>query len=238
MKGVVKVDGMCRQFGFLLIALTATPAFAGPIAVTLSGNFGMPQGGSSVFDNQNYSVDFLIPNPSSPSATTCCLAQISATYNVNAHLGVPGIGLSLDNAVQVQFNSQLPLGKWLNIFAFTGLPVGDFMVLTPFQINSGELWNGLAGALGTPVISALNGAPGRGVWFLEQNTPNMGPLPIAVYGNGAMTITAGEVPEPASAWLLAVAVLVLCLRRATDISGYRAGTGRLADFAGYDRSWG
>ncbi len=202
---------MCRQFSFLFVALAAAPAFAGPIAVTLSGNFGAPQGGSSVFDNQSYSVNFLVPDPSSPSATTCCFAQISATYNVNAHLGAPGIGLSLDNAVQVQYNSQLPLGKWLNIFSFTGLPVGDFMVLTPFQINSGELWNGLAGALGTPVITPLNGAPGTGVWHLEQNTPNMGPIPIAVYPNGAMTITAVAVPEPAPAWLLAAALVALAL---------------------------
>src|ERR1700730_5949650 len=100
---------MYRQFSFLFIALAAAPTFGSPIAVTLSGNFGAPQGGSTVFDNQNYSINFLIPDPSSPSATTCCLAQISATYNVNAHLGVPGIGLALDDAVQVQYNSQLPL---------------------------------------------------------------------------------------------------------------------------------
>jgi hypothetical protein len=204
---------MYRQFSFLFIALAAAPTFGSPIAVTLSGNFGAPQGGSTVFDNQNYSINFLIPDPSSPSATTCCLAQISATYNVNAHLGVPGIGLALDDAVQVQYNSQLPLGKWLNIFSFTGLPVGDFMVLTPFQINSGELWNGLAGALGTPVITPLNGAPGIGVWHLEENTPNMGPIPIAVYASGAATITAAVVPEPALVWLLAVALLALGLFR-------------------------
>jgi hypothetical protein len=201
---VAGVNGMYRQFSFLFTALAVAPTFAGPIAVTLSGNFGAPEGGSSVFDNQNYSINFLIPDPSSPSATTCCLAQISATYSVNAHLGVPGIGLALDDAVQVQYNRQLPLGKWLNIFSFTGLPVGDFMVLTPFQINNGELWNGLAGALGTPVITPLNGSPGAGVWHLEQNM-----LPIAVYPNGAMTITAAEVPEPAPVWLLAVALLLL-----------------------------
>jgi hypothetical protein len=205
---------MNRQFSLLFIVLAVAPAFAGPIAVTLSGNFGAPQGGSSVFDNQNYSVNFLIPDPSSPSATTCCLAQISsATYNVNAHLAVPGIGLALDNAVQVQYNSQLPLGKWLNIFTFTGLPVGDFMVLTPFQINSGELWNGLAGALGTPVLTPLDGAPGTGVWHLEQNTLDRGPIPIATYPNGAMSITAAEVPEPTPVWLLAAALLALAHSR-------------------------
>src|SRR5438045_6532479 len=133
---------MYRKLRFLLIALAAAPVFSTPISVTLSGNFGVPQSGSSLFDNQNYSLNFLIPDPSSPSATTCCLAQISATYNVNAQFAVPGLGLSVANAVQVQYNNQLPLGKWLNTFSFTGLPVGDFLVLTPFQINSGELWNG------------------------------------------------------------------------------------------------
>jgi hypothetical protein len=202
---------MYGQFKCLIILLAVAPAFAGPIAVTLSGNFGAPQGGSSVFDNQNYSVSFLIPDQSLPSATTCCVAQISATYDVNARLGVPGIGVALDAAVQVTYNSQLPLGKWLNIFTFTGLPVGDFMVLTPFQVNSGELWNGLAGTLGTPEITLLNGAPGTGIWHLEQNTPNMGPIPIAGYANGAMTITASEVPEPAPVWLLAAALPALVL---------------------------
>ena len=199
---------MYRKFTFLL-ALAAAPAFAGPIAVTLSGNFGAPQGGSSVFDNQDFSISFLIADDSSPSATTCCVAQISATYDVIAHLLVPGIGLSLDNPIQAQYNSQLPLGKWLNLFSFTGLPVGDFMVLTPFQINSGELWNGLAGPLGTPAITPLSRAPGTGVWHLEQNTPNMGPIPIAVYANGPMSISAAEIPEPQPVPLILGACLVL-----------------------------
>ena len=204
---------MYRLLTLLLVVSTVAPAFAGSVSVTLSGNFGAPlPGGSSVFDNQNYLVSFLIPDPASPTTTTCCLAQISATYNVNAHMSVPGIGLSLDNLVQVTYNSQLPLGKWLNIFTFTGLPVGDFMVMTPFQINSGELWNGLAGASGTPVLTPLDNAPGAGRWFLEQNTSNMGPIPMAIY-EGAATITAAEVPEPAQAWLLAASLLALALSR-------------------------
>jgi hypothetical protein len=125
-------------------------------------------------------------------------------------LAVPGIGLSLDDAVQAQYISQSPLGKWLNIFSFTGLPVGDLMVLTPFQINSGDLWNGLAGALGTPGITLLNDTPGTARFFLEQST-GMGLIPIAVYPNGVVTITAAEVPEPAPVWLLAVALLALAL---------------------------
>jgi hypothetical protein len=203
---------MCRHFSLLLMCLAAVPVFADSIAVTLSGNFGAPQGGSSVFDNQNYIVSFLISDSASPSETTCCLSQISATYDVTANLSVPGIGLSLDDAVQVQYNSQLPLGKWLNIFGFTGLPVGDQLLLTPFQVNSGELWNGLAGAFGTPVITLLNDEPGMGTWHLEQNSP-MGQLPIAFYPNGAVTITATEVPEPGSAWTLTTLILGCVLLR-------------------------
>ncbi len=132
--------------GWVFIAIAASaaaPAFGGPIAVTISGNFGAPQGGSSVFDNQNYSIQFLIPDDGSPSSSTCCVAQVSVTYDVIAHLAVPGIGLAVDDAVQAQYNDQLPLGEWLNLFSFTGLPVGDFMVLTPFQINSGEFGTAL-----------------------------------------------------------------------------------------------
>ncbi len=201
----------------MVAAAFAAPVFGGPIAVTISGNFGAPTDGSSVFDNQNYSIQYLIPDDASPSSTFCCLAQISANYDVIAHFAVPGIGLAVDDAVEVQYNSQLPLGKWLNIFSFHGLPVGDFMVLSPFQITSGELWNGLAGPLGTPVITPLNGATGSGTWHLEQNTPNMGPaLPIAVYSGGPMTITATpatQTPEPNLTWLVAGALAVAVLRR-------------------------
>jgi hypothetical protein len=69
--GSATVNGMYRQFSFLFIALAVAPASAGPIAVTLFGNFGALQGGPSVFDNQNYSINFLIPDPSLPLATTC-----------------------------------------------------------------------------------------------------------------------------------------------------------------------
>ena len=205
-------------WAFLAVAaLAAGPAFGGPVLVTISGNFGSPSSGSSVFDNQNYSVQFLIPNDALPSSTTCCAAQISATYDVSAHLAVPGIGLAVDNVVQAQYNNQLPLGKWLNIFSFTGLPVGDFMVLTPFQIFSGDLWNGVVDPLGTPAITLLNGATGSGTWHLEQNTPNMGPIPIAVYSGGPMTITAAapaQVPEPSFLWLVAGLLVAAVLRRA------------------------
>ena len=196
---------MFRHFRFLLLCSLAARVFAAPVSVTLNGNFGAPTGGSSILDNQNYSVTYTIPNPASPDAVTCCLANISAEYDVIAHLAIPGLGVSIDNAVQVQYENQLPMGQWLNIFTFTGLPVGDFMVLTPFQLTSGELWNGLAGSLGTPQINLLDHAAGTGVWHLEQNMADGGPLPIAVY-SGDMNFNADPVPEPGSTWIVALAV--------------------------------
>jgi hypothetical protein len=197
---------MHRCFGFLWIVLAAAPGFAEPISVTLSGNFGAPSGGSSIFDNQSYQVTFIIPDQSSPSGTTCCAAQIAATYDVNANLAVPGIGLSVNNVVQVTYVSQSPLGTWLNIFSFTGLPVGDSMVLTPLGVNSGDLWNGLVEPLGTPMITLLDNAFGSGIWHLEENS-SVGPIPIAVYATGPVAVTAAAaVPEPASVWLLAGAL--------------------------------
>ena len=207
-----QVRSRSMRLRLVLIFFAGLRLLAGPIAVTLSGNFGAPQGGSSIFDNQSYVVSFLIADPASPSQTTCCLGQMSATYDVTANLSVPGIGLSLNDPVQVQYNSQLPLGKWLNILGFTGLPVGDQLLLTPFQINSGDLWNGLAGSAGTPVITLLNNQPGTGTWHLEQNS-SMGPLPIAVYSNGPMSISATEVPEPIMARLLAPVILGLAALR-------------------------
>jgi hypothetical protein len=217
-----EVNPMFRHAGFLWVALSAVSASAGPVAVTINGNFGAPQSGSSIFDNQNYVIQFLIPEDASPAATTCCLAQTSATYDVNAHMAIPGAGVSLDNAVQVQYNSQLPLGQWMNIFSFTGLPVGDFMILTPFQIATGDLWNGLAGALGTPEITPHNAAPGTGTWHVELNTPNQGPMPIAVYANGPVTLSAAQVPgaqipEPAPVSLLAAALVAFGLLRSRTV---------------------
>ncbi|MEO8132199.1 MAG: hypothetical protein ABI822_34200, partial [Bryobacteraceae bacterium] len=167
---------MMRSLVVVWFVFLAATAVASPIAVTLSGNFGAPDFGTSIFDNQNYSINFLILDPASPSSAICCAGQIEADYSVLAHFEVPGIGFSLNTPVQASYVNQLPLGKWLNIFSFTGLPVGDVMVLTPLQINSGELWNGLAGPFGTPVINPLNSAAGTARFFLEQST-NQGLIP-------------------------------------------------------------
>jgi hypothetical protein len=207
-----EVNNMSRHFGLLLIALAAAPALADSVALTITGNFGAPTSGSSVFDNQNYSVSFLIPDTASPASTTCCMFNISATYNVNATLVVPGLDLSINDPIQAQYEDEAPIGQWLNIGNFGGLPVGSFMILTPFQIDSGELWNGLAGALGTPVINPLDDTPGSGFWRLEQDT-SMGPIPLANYENSVATISVAEVPEPALVCQLAAALFALGLFR-------------------------
>jgi hypothetical protein len=137
--------------------------------------------------------------------------QTEADYAVLAELQVPGLGLTLDRNVTVGYIYQLPLGQWINIFSFTGLPVGDFMVVTPLQVNSGQLWNGLAASLGTPVITPLSNAPGTARFFLEQNTSNQGPIPIAIYDQGAMTITAAAIPEPQTLWLCSGGLLLIVM---------------------------
>ena len=94
------------------------------------------------FDDQDYTLNFVIPDAAAPSSTFCCV-EISATYFVDATLLVPGIGLSTTEAVDVQYNNEAPLGEWLNVGNIGGLPEGAFILLTPFQIDSGHLWNGL-----------------------------------------------------------------------------------------------
>jgi hypothetical protein len=193
---------------------------ASSIGVTISGNFGPSSAGSSVLDNRSYFINFTIPDPHSPTMIVDAPgAQVSATYHVSASLDIPGLGVAVTKALDVSYVKQAPLGIWMNIFTFTGLPVGDFMVLTPLQTISGiPLWNGLAGSLGQPEISLLNGEPASARFFVEQNTPNMGPIPIAIYDHGTATITslsAGSVPESSTLTIMPFVVLGLaCWRRA------------------------
>lgn len=204
----------------LAFLLATTVLCAGPINVSIAGNFGPPSTGSSVFDNQNYFITFMIADPHSPDMAFDApggIGQVSATYHVPVLLAVPGLGFSVMNPMDVSYIKQAPLGIWMNIFTFTGLPVGDFMVVTPLQTISGvPLWNGLAGSLGQPEINFLNAEPSSTRFFLEQNVPNMGALPIAVYDNGRSSITViavDSVPEPSTISVAPAAVLAFVLLR-------------------------
>ena len=74
-----------------------------------------------------------------------------AEYQIPTLLSIPGLNFSVVNMVGAGYYNQQPLGLWLNLMTFTGLPVGDFMVMTPLQTFDGStLWNGLAGVLGFP----------------------------------------------------------------------------------------
>jgi hypothetical protein len=204
---------MLRSLWLFAFLALSSRAVASPVAVTLFGNLGAPAGSSTLFDNQNYQISFTIPDPHAPTTVfepIGGVGQTSAAYRVPARLSVPGIGLELMNPVDVIYNSQEPVGNWMNIMTFTGLPVGDFMVVTPVRTLSGVLlWNALAGSLGTPEITLLNAEPAYARFFLEQNTPNIGPVPIAVYENGASAITAMEIPEPATVLLVGAGLLTV-----------------------------
>lgn len=213
---------MSRMVMALLVVL-APLMLADSITVTLSGNFGASSGTLTVFDQQNYSVTYTIPDPHSPTRFFDApggIGQISAIYDVLGRLSVPGIGFSIVSPVEAVYNNQAPLGLWLNLGVFRPLPMGDFLVMTPFQtLGAAPLWNGLAGARGTPDITLLNGEPGSARWFLEQNSA-LGPIPIAVYESRAAITAASTtaVPEPRSIALAAVGLIALIcgLRRSTS----------------------
>lgn len=197
-----------------LLVVFATVVSAAPVTVLITGNFGPGSGGSTVLDNQNYSILFPIPDPHSPSASFSMGAAANATYQVPVMLNIPGLGISISNFISADYRndpSTLPtLGMWLNLTTFTGLPVGDFMVMTPLTTAAGPLWNGLAGTLGTPEILPLNQAPAHARFFVEKNTPGQGPIPLAVYDAGTAFITqTSPAPEPGTIGLIVTGLLAL-----------------------------
>lgn len=202
----------------LALAITSTVC-AGPIVFSMSGTFGQANGTPTVLDNQDYFINFVIPDPHSPARVfDNPIAQIGATYPVIAQLAIPGLNFVTQNLIEAGYNSQQPLGLWLNLSTFTGLPVGDFMVATPVQVFGTPLWNGVAGALGTPELNVFTNAPAHARFFIEQNTPNQGAIPIAVYESAAVISQlapgGGQVPEPGSMATVGAALLgVLMWRR-------------------------
>ena len=182
-----------------LLLLVPTLAAAGPITVVISGNFGAPTGGSTILDNQNYSIFYTVPDPHSPTSTVAIPnTEVRVQYDVPTTLSIPGLNFSVTETVGAWYESQQPMGLWLNLMTFTGLPVGDFMVMTPLQTLDGTpLWNGLAGSLGDPELTEFSNVPVSARFFVEQNTTTDGPLPLAFYESGPATMAQiPAVPEP------------------------------------------
>jgi hypothetical protein len=201
---------MFRCF-WILIALL-TPVAATPITVVITGNFGAPTGGTTILDDQNYSIVYTIPDPHTPTNSMGIPnTWANAEYQVPTLLSIPGINFSALETVGAGYYDQQPLGLWLNLMTFTGLPVGDFMVMTPLQTLDGStLWNGLAGALGDPDLTILGHVPASARFFVEQNTTNQGPTPLAVYERGTAFISqTSVVPEPATSGLTGTVLLAI-----------------------------
>lgn len=195
---------------------TATLAAASPVTVVISGNFGPPAGGTTLLDNQDYSITYTIPDPHSPANSLgISNTWASAEYQVPTALSIPSLSFSVVTTVGAGYYNQQPLGLWLNLMTFTPVPQGDFMVMTPLQTLGGQpLWNGLAGALGDPELTALSNVPASARFFVEQNTPNQGPIPLAVYENGIAFISqTSAIPEPATFAAVAAALFALVMLR-------------------------
>jgi hypothetical protein len=194
----------------------------GGVVVRIEGNFGPASGTSTVFDNQDYLVRFTIDDVTSPASSSddpgTGFSRVD--YTTSAVLTVPGIGLSVPLGVPNTIEYTQSLGNvtfdnWMNIFQFYGLPVGDFMLVTPVYTLSGvPLWNGLAQP-GTPTINQFDHEPVSALWRLQQIPgPGLPSLPIASYGSGVATITVQDAtaPEPSSMVLVGVLCTVFILR--------------------------
>lgn len=198
---------------WILIALL-TPLVAAPITVTITGNFGAPTGGTTVLDYQNYSIVYTIPDPHAPTNSMAIPGTwANAEYQVAAQLSIPGLSFSAIEPVGAGYYNQQPLGLWLNLMTFTGLPVGDFMVMTPLlTLDGSTLWNGFAGALGDPELMTVDHVPASARFFVEHNTATQGPIPLAVYDNGTAFISqTSAVPEPATSAFTAAALFVIAM---------------------------
>jgi len=202
---------------------------AAPVTVVINGNFGPGSGGTTVLDNLDYSITYTVPDPHTPDSSfgnPDPTFGANALYNVLTVLSIPTLKFSVVNAIQADYRSQQPIGLWLNLTSFTGLPVGTFMVLSPLQMLNGQpLWNGLAGPLGNPELGQLTAAPASARFFVEQNIPGDGAIPLAVYDNGSAVISqTTSIPEPATSVPLVVSTLVLgsmVLRRRRRLSSFQ-----------------
>ncbi len=212
----------------LLFCLSAQLVSAA-IIVRIDGNFGPPLGTPTVFDNQDYSVQFTIADPASTWSSSVGPGSARVDYTTSAVMSVPGIGgsffLGVPNTVEYIQSG----GSWMNIFQFYGLPAGDFMLVTPLQTLSGlPLWNGLAPPLGTPEINEFNHEPVFALWRLQQiPVPGLPSIPLASYDAGIATITVQNVPEPSAMALLGGLCVVLVMRFRPSDRGRDAGAEQL-----------
>jgi hypothetical protein len=209
-----------------LLLCLAAQLLPGAVVVRIEGNFGPASGTSTVFDNQNYLVQFTIPDPASPasSAADPGTGFSRVDYTTSAALSVPGIGLSVPlgapNTIEyIQSLGTSPFDNWMNIFQFYGLPVGGFMLATPvYSLSGAPLWNGLAPPL-TPAINQLNHEPVSALWRLQQiPNPGLPSIPLASYGAGVATITVQDAPEPSSMVLVGALCAGFVLVRATRLA--------------------
>jgi hypothetical protein len=198
---------------FMAAALAAIGGLAAaPVLVSVEGNFGPSDDVATVFDNQAYVASFPIPDPAHPQQQIAApdIDFFSATYATIGSLSVPGIGLVTQEPVEVQFIEQGG-ATWMNIFAFRNVPVGDFILATPVETLSGApLWNGLAGAFGTPALFVLDHEPAFAFWRLQQIPPGQpASIPLASYQIGTASITIAVVPEPSTAGLLPIGLAAM-----------------------------
>jgi hypothetical protein len=198
----------------------AAAAAASPINVSLSGNFGPSLNEPTLFDNQNYWITFTIPEPHSPTSRYITGdGQAVAGYGVRRDMpgvvSVPGIGLSVTDAVVVEYVNQAPEGQRMNMSVTVPLPVSNVLCMTRFQTANGEpLWNGLAGSLGLPEIYPLDAVQGTARFFLYsyQAEPGGFSYPMGVYEMAATMTASAAVPEPSVILLAAAGLLVFSLR--------------------------
>jgi hypothetical protein len=188
---------------------TIVVSAAAPMLVTIEGNFGPSDGVVTVLDNEAYLVLFTITDPAHPHEQVAipALDYFSVTYETTGSLSVPGVGFFTEQPIVVNFSS-LAGSNDLEFFPFRSIPAGDFLLVNPLRTLSGTpLWNGQAGALGTPVIFPLDREPAFVFWRLTEFLPGLPiPAPLASYQEGTSLITIANVPEPSTSLLVGIAL--------------------------------
>ena len=88
---------------FLLLTAVVSAAL---VTVLITGNFGPGQGGSTVLDNQDYSISYTILDPHTPASAFADPGNVAnATYQIPVRLSIPSLGLSIVNRVAADYRS-------------------------------------------------------------------------------------------------------------------------------------